>query len=403
MPEYVYEKKILDRLADKLVDGLAIVIDRVRPGWKLKNQGRLEEWKLMLYTLNRSPLGLTGLVLVAAFVILAIIGPYIAPVSYDTQFIFCEKTKKPGEFESKLAPPGTTIEIRNSTYCRRVGLEPGNFTFILGSDNFGRDLYSRILYGARTSLVVAILVVSVGATIGILLGLVAGYYGGAVDEVIMRITDIFLAFPGLILAIAFSATLPYALQGVFEQYPNIATILRYLFAVKPEHEPALASLASVIIALWMVWWPSYTRLVRGMVLSVRENTYVEAARALGVSTLGIMFRHILPNMIGPVLVYVTMDMGGVILTEAGLSYLGLGVVPPLADWGRIIFDGAQYFPRAWWLIFWPGLMIFLTVFGFNLLGDALRDILDPRTRRSIEFKVKKVVEAEEEAAGGGGE
>ena len=388
MPEYVYVKNPLDKLSDAIIDAYASFMDKIRPGWKTKNKGRIEEWRLMFYTLNRSPLGIAGIVLVAFFIFLAIFGPSLAPLSYRTGLVLCN-------LKAKLAPPGTVITIPHRDYCIRMGVHPGKFKFILGSDNYGRDLWSRLLYGARISLLVSILVVSVGSAIGIFLGLIAGYYGGTIDEVIMRITDMFLAFPGLILAMAFSATLPYIIQGWFKSHMEIARVLGYLFAVEKVDYPALASLLSVIIALWIVWWPGYTRLVRGTVLSVRENTYVEAAKALGVSDLAIMFRHILPNMIGPVLAYITMDLGGAILTEAGLSFLGLGAVPPLADWGRIIYDGSQYFPKASWLVFWPGLFIFLTVFGFNLFGDALRDAFDPRTRRSIEFKVKKIVAKEE--------
>jgi len=387
LAEEVYEKKLLDRAADALVYGFAALADRLRPGWRTRNQGRLDEWRLMLYTLNRSPLGLVGLGLVAFFIVLAVVGPVLAPVSYDTQLMFCDE-------KAYLAPPGTVIHIpANNTFCESLGLKPGPFKMLLGGDDLGRDLWSRILYGARTSLVVAILVMLVGPAIGILLGLAAGYYGGAVDEAIMRVTDVFLAFPGLILAIAFSAVLTGRIQGVLEAHPWLGHAMSWLFAVKPKHEPALASLLAVIVALWVVWWPGYTRLVRGIVLSARENTYVEAARALGVPTWRILLGHILPNIMGPVLVIVTMDFGGVILTEAGLSFLGLGAVPPLADWGRIIFDGSQYFPDSWWLVFYPGLMIFLAVFGFNLLGDALRDILDPRMRRSIEFRVKRAAGA----------
>jgi peptide/nickel transport system permease protein len=392
--EYVYEKSILDKLTDALVDLVAAIMDRIRPGWKVKNRGRLEEWKLMFYTLNRSPLGVTGAVLVVFFLVLAAVGPVLAPLDYDTGLVLCNMS-------AKLAPPRTVITIPNTQFCKSMGIPTGKFEFLMGSDNYGRDVYSRVLYGARISLLVAILVVSVGVTIGVILGLISGYYGGKVDEAIMRTTDVFFAFPGFILAIALSVTLPYAIKDWFLRHKTLAAFFGWLFAVKPEHYPALASLLSVIVALWIVWWPFYTRLVRGMVLSARENTYVEAARALGVSDFGIMVKHILPNIIGPILVYVTMDLGGVILTEAGLSFLGVGAVPPLADWGRIIYDGSQYFPYAWWLIFFPGLFIFLTVFGFNLLGDALRDALDPRTRRSIEFKVRKVkaVETVEESGG----
>lgn len=288
-----------------------------------------------------------------------------------------------------MAPPGTVISIPNNNIAKFFGVKPGNYTLVLGGDDYGRDLLSRILYGARTSLVVAILVMLVGPWIGIGIGLIAGYYGGKTDETLMRLTDIFLAFPGLILAIAFSAVLPPRIQDFLNANPAIRNFFLSLFALKPQHAGAMAYLVSVIIALWIVWWPGYARLVRGQVLSARENVYVEAARALGVPTRWILLRHIFPNILGPVLVYLTLDFGGVILTEAGLSFLGVGAVPPIADWGRIINDGSQYFPNSWWLVFYPGLMILLTVLGFNLIGDTLRDVLDPKTRRSVEFKLKK--------------
>jgi peptide/nickel transport system permease protein len=311
----VYEKGILDRLADRMVYAVAAVADRLRPGWRVRNQGRLEEWRLMLYTLNRSPIGLLGLALVVFFAAVAVLGPALAPVSYDAQLFMCDS-------KAYLAPPGTVIHIpANNTFCQSMGLRPGPFKMLLGGDDLGRDLWSRILYGARTSFVVAVLVMLVGPWIGILLGLVSGYYGGAVDEAIMRITDVFLAFPGLILALAFSAVLPSRIQGVLDAHPWLGHMLSFLFAVKPVHEPALASLLAVIVALWIVWWPGYTRLVRGIVLSARENTYVEAARALGVPTWRILFSHILPNIAGPILVFLTIDFGSVILTEAGLSFL----------------------------------------------------------------------------------
>ncbi len=390
MAEEVYEKKLLDRLADAIVDGIAAMIDKVRPGWREKNRARLDEWKLMLYALNRSPPGIIGLVLISIFVFIALLGPLLAPLPYDAALSLCDD-------RAYLAPPCSfangslhciTITIDKS--CAEIlGIKPGNYTLLLGADDYGRDLFSRILYGARVSFMVAILVMAVGPWIGILLGFIAGYKGGIVDEIIMRITDIFLAFPGLVLAIALSAVLPDRIQAFLEENSVVRDFLLALFALKPEHVGPLARLFSVVVALWIVWWPVYARLVRGMVLSAKENTYVEAARALGVPTHVIMARHILPNIVGPILVYLTLDFGGVILVEAGLSFLGLGAVPPIADWGRIVYDGAQWFPRVWWLVFFPGLAIFITVLGFNLLGDSLRDILDPRTRRRIEFKLKK--------------
>ncbi len=380
--EEVYERKLLDRLSDALIYTIAYTIDRIRPGWLRKNESRITEWRLMFYVLNRSPAGLAGLAIIIGFVVVAIIGPYLAPFSYDQQLFLCN-------FTARLAPPGTKVYLPDTPGCRALGLTPGEYTLVLGSDDLGRDVLSRMLYGARTSFIVSLLVMAVGPWIGILLGFVAGYYGGVVDEIIMRITDIFLAFPGFILALALSAVLPYRISEFLQSNPWLADILLALFAVKPRHLPALASLVSVVIALWIVWWPGYARLVRGMVLSVKESTYVEAARALGLSPLTIMVKHILPNIMGPILVFLTMDIGGVILTEAGLSFLGLGAVPPLADWGRIIYDGSEYFPHAWWLVFYPGLAILIVVLGFNMFGDTLRDMLDPKTRRSIEFKVKR--------------
>ncbi len=385
--EEVYEKKVLDRVSDAFVDALANLFDKIRPGWKVRNQARVDEWKLMFYAFNRSPIGIAGAVLVAIFIIIAIIGPWIAPFSYGTSLALCNQT-------AYLAHPGTVVKIPKG--CEALGVKPGTYRLILGGDSFGRDLFSRILYGARTSFVVMILVLLVGPWIGVALGLISGYYGGAVDETIMRITDMFLVFPGLILAIAFSAVLPSRISIFLKDHPWVGSFFLHLFALHPTERGALASLVSVIIALWIVWWPGYARLVRGMVLSEKENTYVEAARALGVSTTSILFRHILPNILGPILVYLSLDSGGVILTEAGLSFLGVGAVPPIADWGRIIYDGSQYFPSAWWLVFFPGLAILLTVLGFNLLGDTLRDILDPRTRRSIEFRLKKKPKTKEE-------
>lgn len=382
MNEEVYEKSILDKITDGIIEGYAKIMDKIRPGWYKRNKARIDEWKLMSYAFNRSPPGLIGLLLVLFFFILALIGPYIAPFSYDLPLTAFDP-------KAYLAHPGTVVTIPNNQLAASFGIKPGNYTLILGGDDYGRDLLSRILYGARTSFIVTILVMIVGPWIGIALGLIAGYYGGKTDEVLMRIVDMFLAFPGLILAIAFSAVLPQRIQSFLSSHLLISHFFLSLFALKQQHAGSMAYLVSVIIALWIVWWPGYARLVRGLVLSARENVYVEATRALGVPTRWVLLRHIFPNILGPVLVYLTLDFGGVMLTEAGLSFLGVGAVPPIADWGRIIYDGSQYFPNSWWLVFFPGLMILITVLGFNLIGDTLRDVLDPKTRRSIKFKLKK--------------
>lgn len=382
MDNTAYKKGLLDRFSDRIILTIADLVDKLRPGWKQRNSSRIDEWRLMAYAFNRSPPGIAGAILVLSFIIMAIIGPFIAPFSYDTPLQFFDK-------DSYLAEPGTMVTIPNSTLAKKLGLKPGNYTLLLGGDDYGRDLWSRILYGARTSFIVVILVMLVGPWIGIALGLIAGYYGGKVDEIIMRITDVFLAFPGLILAIAFSAVFPGIVQEYLNSYELARSVLLSLFALDERHVGAMSYLMSVVIALWLVWWPGYARIVRGMVLSARENLYIEAARSIGASTFTILTKHILPNIIGPILVYLTLDFGGVILVEAGLSFLGLGAVPPIADWGRIIYDGAAYFPNAWWLVFFPGLAILLTVLGFNMVGDTLRDVIDPKTRRMLEFKLEE--------------
>jgi peptide/nickel transport system permease protein len=216
-----------------------------------------------------------------------------------------------------------------------------------GTDQVGRDILSRVLYGARVSPVIAIIVLVIACLIGVPLGVAAGFLGGWLDELIMRVTDIFLAFPPLLLALALAAVLP-------------------------------ASLTSLTIAIAAVWWPWYVRLIRGQAASVAGRPYVEACRALGVSRLRIIFRHILPNSITPLLVQVSLDVGGVILTASALSFLGLGAQDPVPDWGLMIAEGQSYFTPDWWLVTFPGLAILLTAFAFNLLGDGLRDVLDPK-------------------------
>lgn len=220
-----------------------------------------------------------------------------------------------------------------------------------GTDHVGRDVLSRVMSGARYSLGIAFLILIIAIPVGTLVGVVAGYYGGMVDELLMRLTDIFLAFPAIILAMAIAAALG----------PN---------------------LRNTVIALTAVYWPWYARLVRGQILSIKEQDYVEAGRALGVSTPRLVGRHILPNSVAPIIIQATIDVGFAVLATSSLSFIGLGAQPPSPEWGTMITDSRTYFRVAWWYFTFPGIALMLTVIGFNLLGDGLRDYFDPRTRGS---------------------
>ena len=216
--------------------------------------------------------------------------------------------------------------------------------------DLGRDVLSRVLYGAQISLPYGALLVLIGGVVGTLIGTIAGYTGGILDEVLMRLTDLIFAFPTIILAMAVAAALGPGLQHA-------------------------------LLAILIVWWPSYARLARGVVLSVSQEEYVSAARAMGLGTVRLIFSHILRNALGPIIVLATLDVGNAILTFAGLSFLGLGATPPAAEWGSMVSTGAQELDQ-WWLGVFPGLAIWTVVLGFNLLGDGLRDALDPRGRQS---------------------
>jgi len=228
-----------------------------------------------------------------------------------------------------------------------IALQAPSLQHLFGTDQVGRDVFSRVLYGARVSPLVALVVLLLACAVGIPLGVAAGYFGGAGDEAIMRITDVFLAFPSLLLALAFAAVLP-------------------------------PSLTSLTIAIAITWWPWYTRLIRGQAASVAGRPYAEACRALGIPSWRILLRHVLPNSVTPLIVQVSLDFGGVILTAAALSFLGLGAQDPTPDWGLMVAEGENYFTTQWWLVTFPGLAILLTALAFTLLGDGLRDLLDPR-------------------------
>jgi peptide/nickel transport system permease protein len=268
--------------------------------------------------LLRSPLTVAGLLLLLTFALGAVLAPQIAPYNPLKQNVL-----------ERLKPP--TAE------------------HWLGTDQLGRDLLSRLIHGARISLTVGLVVVVLAGSVGTAVGLAAGYLGGWVDEVLMRLTDVFLAFPALILAMAVAGALG-------------------------------PSLNNAMIAIAVVAWPVYARLVRGQVLQLREREYVEAARSLGASPLHIITRHILPNTLAPLLVQASFDMGGAILSAAGLSFIGFGAQPPLPEWGVMISEGRKFITTHLWLSLYPGIAILLAVGAFNLIGDGLRDALDPRLR-----------------------
>ncbi|WP_420628944.1 ABC transporter permease [Candidatus Leptofilum sp.] len=284
---------------------------------------RVSEYHLMWRAFRRDPLAVVSLIILLVFVLGAIFAPWLTPYS-------AQGLGDPNILEKFVSPNGDHL---------------------LGTDYLGRDVLARVLYGGRTSLSIGFLVVFFAAIIGIPLGAVAGYFGGWVDNLLMRVTDVFLAFPPLLLAIALAAALG-------------------------------ASFINTMIAISFTWWPWYARLVRAQTLSLRQRYFIEAARSVGVSNWKIITTHILPNVLTPVLVQITLDMGGAILTGAAISFIGLGVQPPTADWGQMISIGRIYFIERPWYAGSAGVSIFLVVLAFNLIGDTVRDVLDPRTRRS---------------------
>ncbi len=263
-----------------------------------------------------------GLIIIFGLIVVALFAPQIAP--------YPEQGMGLSQVENRLLPP--------------------SLQHLLGTDDLGRDVLSRIVFGAQVSLKAAIIVILVVVTIGTPLGIVAGYFGGKVDEVIMRMCDLVLAFPPLLLAIAIVAALG-------------------------------PSLTNALIALSVPWWPWYTRITRGQTIALKERQFVEAAQAIGVSSFKIMFRHILPNCSAPVIVQATLDMGYVILSLAGLGFLGLGSQPPIADWGVMISNGRIFILDQWWFSTFPGIAILITVLGFNIVGDGVAEILNPKRRK----------------------
>ena len=291
------------------------------PSWRERNAATIRMWRLYARTFARNGSAMLGLAIVGIFLIVTVIGPWIVP--------FPEHAEGTVNLDAKLTAP--------------------NGTYWFGTDEVGMDIYTRVVLGARVTLQIALIVTGIAMLIGVPLGIIAGYVGGWVQEAIMRFTDIFLSIPGLILAVAIVGALG----------PGIV---------------------NAMFALSLVWWPGYVRLVQAKTLSVKNEVYVEAARSIGAGPMRIVFVHILPNCASPIVVKASMDMGMAILGAASLGFLGLGAQPPQPEWGAMISIGRNYLPDFWWYSFFPGTAIVLTVLGFNLLGDGLRDVLDPRHR-----------------------
>ncbi len=284
--------------------------------------------------LKSNRLALAALVLLGVLVLLALLAPLVSPCRYDEQFRGAE-----------ITPPMTT-----ATVDAGADRPPKHF-FLLGSDHHARDSFARMLYGARVSLMVGVLATMVSLLLGGTVGLLSGYFGGWMDAVLMRMTDTVFAFPSVLLAVAITA--------VFDR----------------------PSLGVVFLALGLVGWTSLARVVRSQVLVVKEADYITAARALGLGHVRIILWHVLPNCLGPLVVVATLAVGGNILGEAGLSFLGLGVQEPYPSWGGMLAEATDHYMEAWWLGLFPGLAIVGTVLAFNLFGDGLRDALDPRAAK----------------------
>ncbi|MFX0197855.1 MAG: ABC transporter permease [Candidatus Hodarchaeota archaeon] len=352
--------------------------------WLEEHRAQLQDLKTMGIMFKRSSLSVVGAIIIVLLVIVAAIGPYITPFDPYKQ-----------ELETRLGPPSPHLVPIVLTLICTLGFGISNayvvskhdyslpkeglsrkivlvLTLLMvifagitllqirrttsqeehlfGIDFLGRDIFSRVLYGARISLRIAIIASAFACSVGVIVGITSGYFGGKIDDILMRITDMFLAFPALILAMAISASLGRGINNV-------------------------------MLAISVVYWPRYARLVRGEALVHKQKEYIEAVRAIGASSWRIIFLHMLPLCISPIIIQVTLDMGGIILTAAGLGFIGFGAQPPSPEWGLTVSEGRTRIQYQWWISTFPGLAILIVVLGFNLLGDGIRDILDPKLRR----------------------
>jgi peptide/nickel transport system permease protein len=290
--------------------------------WRIENESEIDEFRRGVYRFRQSTLSIVGLAAILFLVIVAVTGQYWVPY--------------PGDAIGDVHPVDRT--------------KPPSAEHWFGTDELGRDVFTRVVLATQTSFKAGIIILVVAISIGVPLGSIAGYSGGRVNEIIMRATDIMLTVPGIFLALSITAALG-------------------------------PSVLNAMIALSITWWPGYARLVQAQVLSARENDYVQAARSMGASHRRIVFKHILPNIISSIIIKASLDIGFAILSLAGLGFIGVGAQPPLPEWGAMIATGRRFLPQYWWYSTFPGLAMFLTVFGFNMLGDGLRDVFDPRSRR----------------------
>jgi len=352
--------------------------------WKNDHRAQFQDFKTMGIMFKRSALSIVGAIIITLLIFIAIFGPYIAPFTAIEQNLAI-RLQAPSPL---LIPIVVTLLITITIgFVNAYIVSKHNYTIpkeglhrrivlvlfiimliflgitifqiqsatsqrdnLFGTDFLGRDLYSRILYGARISLRVSIIASAFSCSVGVAVGVVSGDFGGRIDDILMRITDMFLAFPALILAMAISVSLGRGINNV-------------------------------MLAIAIVYWPRYARLARGEALIHKHKEYIEAIRAIGASSPRIIFMHVLPLCISPIIVQMTLNMGGIILTAAGLGFIGFGAQPPSPEWGLMVSEGRTRIQHHWWISTFPGLAILIVVFGFNLLGDGIRDILDPKLRR----------------------
>src|SRR4051812_4736342 len=303
------------------VPGESVLITREEPAAPARRTHRLRQIRVYAHLIGRSFSSVVGAVIVAVILALAALGPWIVPY-----------------------PADSTGAVNMS-----AALQPPSLAHWFGTDEMGNDLLTRVILGARTSLEIGLSITLAAALVGSPLGVVSGYIGGGPRRVIMSLTDLFLSLPGLGLAIAIVSVLG----------PGVV---------------------NAMLALAIVWWPGYVRLLDAKTQSIKQESFVEAARSLGASTPRMILRYLLPNCVSPLIIKISMDMGAAILAASGLGFIGLGARAPTPEWGTMLGVARGYLPQWWWYAFFPGMAIYLGVLGFSLLGDGLRDVLDPRTR-----------------------